>query len=218
MQLINYFRKINILILILFSNYFGLAQNPVIPIENQNWQTVANAYYKDTNNVFEAFEGTWLYQNGNDSITIKLIKKESMLVSNYISCYRDFLIGEVKYVKNGIERLNTLNNLAINHVDFRKYNLYSAGIIQNDRFPSCNTCPPDAKRVSLMVDEPTNDDFGISAIMVLEKGIQNSLEVIKMKFILKEEAKNMNKNNLDLPSVFRNFTIPYGEYTLIKQP
>ncbi|MFT6748648.1 MAG: hypothetical protein ACJAQ1_000568, partial [Flavobacterium sp.] len=51
MQLINYFKKINILILILFSNYFGLAQNPVIPIENQNWQTVANAYYKDTNNV-----------------------------------------------------------------------------------------------------------------------------------------------------------------------
>jgi hypothetical protein len=218
MQLINYFKKINILILILFSNYFGLAQNPVIPIENDYTDTVANAYYKDFNQVYNSFEGTWLYQNGNTSLTIKLIKKESMLVSNYISCYSDFLIGEVKYVKNGIERLNTLNNLAINHIDYSNYNLYSVGIIENDRFPSCNTCPPDTKRVSLMVDEPTNDDFGISAIMALEKGIQNSLEVIKMKFILKEEAKNMNKNNLDLPSVFRNFTIPYGEYILVKQP
>jgi hypothetical protein len=39
-----------------------------------------------------------------------------------------------------------------------------------------------------------------------------------MKFIKMEDAKNVNKNNLDLPSVFRDFTIPYGEYTLIKQP
>ena len=40
-------------------------------------------YYKDTDNTFNQFIGTWTYFNGNDSLTIKLKKLNKYQSSSY---------------------------------------------------------------------------------------------------------------------------------------
>ena len=64
------FMKKLIFILILNLSYISVAQNPIIPLESKNGTRQNGAYYKDTNNVLNAYEGTWLYTNGSTSLEI----------------------------------------------------------------------------------------------------------------------------------------------------
>lgn len=75
-------------------------------------------YFKDINNDFNSFEGTWEYTSGNTSLTISFRKRINVHQQSEISNYHlDALVGEYKYIENGIEKVNTLSNLINNHSD-----------------------------------------------------------------------------------------------------
>jgi hypothetical protein len=100
-------RKI-IVILIAIATVNCKAQSPVIDLQAWNGDVTPNMYIKDTQNVLDQFEGTWLYTSGSTSLKIVLVKKNMKRLGRY---YEDLIIGEYQYIENGVEKFNSLNNL-----------------------------------------------------------------------------------------------------------
>ncbi|WP_417619968.1 DUF6705 family protein [Oceanihabitans sediminis] len=97
------------LILACFFSNISIAQSPIYP--SQDWSDEqTNAYYKDLDNEINAFEGTWLYTNGNTSLKMVLEKQEMYFNGKY---YKDIIIGEYQYIENGVELINTLDDLSL---------------------------------------------------------------------------------------------------------
>ena len=86
-------------------------------------ELTTNCYLKDVENKFHPFEGTWVWSNGTDTLTVMIEKIEMVYIpnSNY---YSDFLIGKYKYIQNGNEITNTLN-----------YNITSSNMWNNSHVP-----------------------------------------------------------------------------------
>jgi hypothetical protein len=179
---------------------------------------IENAYYKDLDGTLGSMEGTWILQNGTTYLKLRLRKREVVLVPTLHQYYQDYLIGEYEYSQNGIEKVNTLSNFMTDYIDISKYNLYSVAIIPNDFFPLCPNCPAGSKRVVMEVNEPLNDDSGIRATFAIRKILENNVEKLHITFSKRETASTFKKGNTKHTSIFRNFSLPYGEYTLIKQP
>lgn len=92
------------------------AQQTIVDISNkENWTT--NTYLKDINNHFNDVLGSWKWENGNNSFEIVFTK-----ITNYnyegINMSADFILGKYKYIENGIEIANTLNNTDDTPLDF----------------------------------------------------------------------------------------------------
>jgi len=68
---------------------------------------VPGTYYQD--NVINNYVGTWKWTNGTDEFTIVLVKKKCNLEDYSV----DVLSGGYRYVKNGVEQVNTLNDVNI---------------------------------------------------------------------------------------------------------
>lgn len=211
----------NILFTIIILAFFDCkAQNPIIDLYGSNdFGAIDNAYYKDIENFLNQFEGTWIYTNGNTTLKVSFLKKSMInLPPPGKSYYSDFLVGEFQYIENGIEKSNTLSNLDLNHSSIWSYNLVGNSKLGNNNFPPCNECPVSTKRLSLRFDEPLNDDCGLSAVFVIRRVVEQGVEKLKVQFENTSSAFNCNKYDLENPtgSTARQFTIPYGEYTLIK--
>lgn len=204
------------LLLLIFFNVS--AQSPILNMNTEDIGDIENAYYKDLDNILYSMEGTWLYQNGGAILKIKLRKRESVLEPNLHPYYLDYLVGEYEYIKDGTEKVNTLSNFMTDYIDISKYNLYSVAIIPNDFFPLCPNCPAGSKRVVMEVNEPLNDDSGIRATFAIRKILENNVEKLHITFSKRETASTFKKENTKHTSIFRNFSLPYGDYVLIKQP
>ena len=132
--------------------------------------------------------------------------------------YVDMLVGEYLYIDQyGIERVNTINNIYEDYENVFNYNLISIGKTSILDYPKCNECPVGTERLAMEFDEPLNDDAGLSAEFVMRRVIENGLEKLKVQFVSTNAYSDMNKSNFELPSTFRDFSLPYGNYTLIKQ-
>ena len=66
-------------------------------------------------------------------------------------------------------------------------------------------------------DEPSNDDMSLSAGFVIRRVIENGVEKLKVQFYHKSAKSGRKKGDISQPSTFTGFSLPYGEYTLIKQ-
>jgi hypothetical protein len=102
------------------------------------------------------FVGEWKCEQGLDTLIVKIVKKEMQFIDyGYISVYEDFLVAEYRYVENGIEKINTLPNLLINHSTPFKYNIVANIIIKPvPNNPSvCPNCGPN----DVMVQGPFRD-------------------------------------------------------------
>jgi hypothetical protein len=66
-------------------------------------------------------------------------------------------------------------------------------------------------------DEPANDDFLLSADFVIRRVVENGVEKLKVQFVTGSAASGRKKGDFTSPSFFRNFSLPYDNYTLIKQ-
>lgn len=106
------------------------AQSPEIPLLDITTNYVAGAWYKDIDNEFLKFTGTWKYEDTttNTSFTITLQKKTAFysVVDNY---YEDIIIGEYKFIQNGVEVVNTLPNLSVAYTNEFFYNIAGGLII-----------------------------------------------------------------------------------------
>jgi hypothetical protein len=204
------------LILIVLITLSCKAQTPIIPIYDNGgiFGEQQNAYYKDVEGYFNQFVGTWLFTNGTKVLKVTFVKKERMLMEN--SYYVDFLVGEFQYIENGVEKANTLSNLIINYNNAFNYNLYSLVRIRKTSYPRCEECETDEKRLEMKFTEPANDDALLEAAFIMRRVIENGTEKLKVKFMMTSGACGLKPNSQEA-STATIHSIPYGEYTLIKQ-
>lgn len=85
------------------------AQSPIISTvdfaNNDDIDLVDGCYFKDVENKFTPFIGTWKWESGTSSLEIQFSKLE-MVPSEDI--YEDLLIGKYRYVEDGVEKFNSL--------------------------------------------------------------------------------------------------------------
>lgn len=88
------------------------SQSLVLPLQGSGARSQQGAYYKDIDNIFDKFSGTWKFQNGQEIFTITLQKKV-MKYDADDSIYLDMLIGEYVYTNSsGLTIVNTINNFS----------------------------------------------------------------------------------------------------------
>lgn len=152
------------------------AQNPVYDITDlQNViKSIHGSYYKDTNNLLNPFEGTYLFVDGNTSLKIVLQKKEMSSAGGQY--YFDDLIGEYQYIKNGVEKVNTLYKLNTNFSDVRNHSI-SGNLIITLGGVGCNDCQPGEKAIrGGLVDGSSN----YTADLIIRRIIVNGQPAIKI--------------------------------------
>lgn len=177
------------------------SQTPIISMtdyKNNNTNLVENSYLKDIDNKYGLLEGTWQWSNSNDSL-ILIFEKIEFVYDGFN--YSDILIGKYKYIKNGVELINTLNN-NINNSNFWLYTstiLYTSGYNNESDFEFVFYDKLKNKHCSILF-ELQNTDY-------LPNGQIYSNEAILE--IWEEEKINSNNNSI-------GFTFP-NEATLIKQ-
>lgn len=197
------------------------AQTPVVPLYDRpaNYGDIANAYYKDLADLHGQFVGTWIYTNGTMSIKVVFQKRNNILQnSSSTPFYVDFLVGEIQYIDAGLEKLNTLNNLAINYPDnIWNYDLVSMGRTYNTLSPICSSCPIGVAGMNMYYSEPDNDDFCLEACFKMYPVIESGVQKLKVNYYLESVACGANKDNMDNPSTKTDFIVPHGEYTFVKQ-
>jgi len=180
------------------------AQSPIIDIETLDFKTSTdNAYYKDVNNFYDDFEGTWLYTNGTTSFKIVLAKEEMLYSGKY---YMDDIAGEYQYIENGTELINTLSN-----TDQYQKSIWGSRLIKKTVRPICDDCPSDERRLRIAFSDRTRNN--LNARVTLKKimvGSQQGLEA----FIWGNGVGAIDPNN---PPAHTTMTIPYGTFVFIKQ-
>lgn len=194
--------KINI-IFVLFFVVFEInciAQSPIIDLNNRNGERISNVYYKDTNNLLNQFEGTYVLDDGVNYLKIVFQKKEMEFIGNI---YEDVLIGEYQYKHNGIEIINTLNKL---QQSFPNYSYHS---IDGNHFLYNNT----------PFNDYTTENFRLSMGMSIPNGLFADLDVRKC-FVNGQEAIQIFKRttyyhlkDTPVPPVI----VPNGFFYLIKE-
>ena len=194
------------------------AQNPTILDRHTSLVgEIPNAYYKDIEGFYNQFEGTWVYTDSEKTIRFRFKKKEEFFYQSVVNYYIDVLIGEMQFISNNQELINSLSNIDVNHNSIFRYSLFSRRKVGYNYDPMCLECPTNVQRLPMMYDEPTNDDSCLAAYFVMRIEIENGLPKLKVQYNQTVKSCNMNKNNFDLPSTTTNFTIPYGNYTFTKE-
>ncbi|WP_460220646.1 DUF6705 family protein [Psychroserpens sp. MEBiC05023] len=164
-----------------------------------------NCYEKDINNEFNKFEGTWLYQNGTTEITFKLKKEAHYQLSNE-SNYQDLLVGEYKYIENGVEKVNTLSDF--DSAQLSGYDHKISGGIFIHRLP--NHCTDNSNvtetKIELFIIHPTEEDT--EGIVILRHVNDNGTQKLQA-CIYDDTTMGPNPN--------ARIDIPNGYYVFVKQ-
>jgi hypothetical protein len=179
-----------------------------------------NTYFKDTQNVLNAFVGTWVYQNANTSLTLKL---EKAVMQQVGTSFQDLLYGEYRYVEGGVEKINTLNEIESLLQPRYLHNISGDQILHYDDRPPYNNGAPGSIRVLLyMIDVIKNSIYSVYARIsnsISPNG--NPLMIIQ----LDNDGYTAGPSNPDplldalgMPQVYVGQTIPNGTYIMEKQP
>ena len=159
------------------------------------------------NLLLNPFEGTYLYTNGNTSFKIILVKKEQQYNGRY---YEDLIIGEYFYT-NGVDTVDTLNEINTVYNDQRSHSIDGNWVVNNNfRYWKCPTCPANEKRLSLSIRDAATDNY---AQITMRRTVEAGQEVMKIK-ISHVMARSYNVDTEPVPP---DFSLLLGEYTLIKQ-
>ena len=184
---------------------------------------VNGAYYKDINNFRDQFVGTWVYSQGATQLTIMIQKRDNLTNFDGLNTFNeDVLIGEYRYVENGIEKINTLANINTNYGndydENSKHNLFGGMYLPfPNNYPRCNECAPNERRMEFSYSEPNYDGKGIAnGHVVVRKFVENGVHKIKIWFYTSNQIVFVDSagNPVDNPAPFK---IPFGEYVLTKQ-
>lgn len=169
-------------------------------------------YYKDVDNDYNKFIGTWEYTNGNTSFRIEFKKREKVYIEQGNSYY-DFLIGDYLYVENGIEKINTLSLMNGNYQNPYDYNIVGRSIIKPTSAPVCFDCQPNERRVILSFSDPTRPGLrqGLSGDIVVRRRDASNTQKIEVK--LRQKGSVIPEKGQTLPN---SFNVPWGTYTLTK--
>ncbi len=197
-------KNILIITITLFTLLSCKAQNPVVNIDASRSNTPDGAYFKDLNNEFDKFTGTWIYSSGSTIFTIEL-KKVEMIFNG--KDYQDKLVGEYKYIVNGLEVINTLPN--INNTNTAKHAISGRRIINNNQSIVCDDCGTGERRVELYFDDPERIYLNSSIILryLLNETSPEKLQVTIYAY------DSSSRPSSDSPTTPR---VPYDTYILEK--
>jgi len=175
------------------------SQTPILPLGDV--RDINGAYYKDLNNQLDPFVGTWKYTNGNTSLTITLQKK---LIQEFqdggYHFFHDILAGEYKYIENNIEKINTLSEFSVQKGPF-EYSITGNILFGQGKYLRTEFSQYD-------VNIP-----GMETAMFFERVDFNGVQ--KLKLIFKMTEGPIEVEGQSYPNPY--FTLPFGEYILIKQ-
>lgn len=167
------------------------------------------AYYKDTANELNKFEGTWLYTNGTTSFKLVLQKRTMQLIKNY---YKDVLVGGYQYIENGVEKVNWLSDVNATHAVISHHKVTGNYFVPNRRgvYPAfCNTCPDDEKILSVSIGEPHAPGRFLNFRFKLNVGSPNQIIIYPMH-------RDMLVRSPDEPAQY--YVLPLDmNFTLTKQ-
>lgn len=167
-------------------------------------------YYKDLNNVLNAFEGTYLYTNGNTSFKIKLQKKLMSKNANY-NC-EDMIIGGAEYISDGLIIFNSIPLLNTFYEDGYKYKLVAKNIYTGgDR--DCDECGVNEKWLGGHITDPITDQ---SCEIFIRKITHNGQEALKITLHIDITRRFYREGSTPPPTI----NLPYDQdyMILIKQP
>ena len=104
----------NILIILILAT-FSISCKAQTVINNETFRDIdlpSNAYVKDINNNHDAIVGTWKWLSPNGDEFELVIEETEMYPDPHpeINQFWDEVHGKYKYVENGIEKVNVLNN------------------------------------------------------------------------------------------------------------
>jgi hypothetical protein len=206
-----------ILITIILILDLGVYSQEVNQQSNVGFCESNGAYYKDTENFLPQFEGTWRHVSDTMELTFEF-KKKSMMphqVGNN-NCFYDFLVGEMRLVLNGLELINSLGDLQINHEDVYKYNLNGYLRINLLGAPKCNDCPPNTFRIYMNYNEKQNDDLCLKADFAMRVVMVNGSPQLIVQKIFTTPPCGDHRYYANQTSTSTQFYLPDGTYTCIK--
>lgn len=196
-----------VIYILLFLSFIGYSQNPIVARDATMSDKPQGTYFKDLNNEFEKFEGTWLYENGNTSLKIVLEKVEMDYDgSDY---YFDDLYGEYQYIENGVEQINTLGNFGLSPQGSER-SIGGGMIIPNNLFLKCDDCAPNERRVMLYISDPQREYLNYAIVLRYLIG-QTNPEKMTVTIFAEHGAMLPSANS---PTSLR---VPDGEYLMEKQ-
>jgi len=196
--------------ILLFTNC--KAQTPVKSLSTDS-KDIWGAYYKDTYNDLDRYVGTWKYTNGLTSLTITLQKKTMQhYEDDYDSYYEDVLIGEYKYIENGVEKVNTLPLLVGNSTNTYKHNI-SGNILVGPQSQYCLGCGAMDRKVVVGFMDPNRDIMGFEPEMIFQRADAGSVQKLKLNFRTTSGQITIEGQT----PAFTSYTVPFGEYLLVKQ-
>lgn len=175
-------------------------------MDNFTSPRISNAYYKDLDNNFGQFMGSWIYTNGNTSFKIVIQKKE--MTRSGRGYFEDMLIGGYQYIKNGVEKVNTFSNLNTDFSDPWDYNIVGKSMQPGKTAnPLCNDCAiTDKKVVRLYLTDPLNH---LDAELYLRYMGNNQMNIyLRQRMIIVPPGTTMATYIM---------TVPTGAYTMNRQ-
>jgi hypothetical protein len=200
--------KTTVVYILIFLNFVAYSQNPIVAIDATMSDKSQGTYFKDLDNEFEKFEGTWLYENGNTSLKI-VLEKEEQKYSDGVGFYFDTLMGEYQYIENGVEQINTLGNLGLNPLGYER-SIGGGMIIPNNLFLKCDDCAPNERRVMLYISDPQREYLNYAIVLRYLIG-QTNLEKMTVTIFAEDGAM------LPTPNAPTSLRVPDGEYLMEKQ-
>lgn len=132
----------------------GQSQILDITTPKEGFVGIRGAYYKDTKNVLNGYDGTYVYTNGNTSLKIKLQKNIKTSMNG--AYYEDLIVGEYQLIENGIEKVNTLSRLT----PTSNSNNISGKRVLTGTVLGCDDCSTDEKRLRLGFSDELSPQVG----------------------------------------------------------
>jgi len=199
-----------VLILFLIPLWSCKAQT-IVPYDSDEDVYIRNSgdYYKDTNNEFNKYEGEWKWENAftNSEITF-VFKKEIQIQENEYNYTYHLLVGEYRYIENGQEVVNTLNDIDDPNIIGEFHNISGMEITTKYSRPICNECADDERRIRLIA---SHDEYReIQAWFLLRHFVENGVEKIK---VIISDGPSITTN----PNAPYDIDIPLGEYIMVNQ-
>ena len=179
----------------------------IINLEEKDGTRIENAYYKDVNNFFDQFEGTYSYTNGTTELTMVFKKITNWYNSGY---YQDLLAGEVKFVKDGVLKFDNLSRINQNLAHKYEHHIIGNSIIQPSELPVCSDCLANQKRARLIFFGRENN-FGGTIFLQKLPSQMGQPEKIKIFILYSTNWSIEGQIEPQLP------LISFGEYILVKQ-
>jgi len=190
-------------VVLLTTSILSYTQISTENILDHKGERLPSVHYKDINNLLNAFVGTWLYDNGTTSLKI-ILKK---ITSNNSLYLEDMIIGEYQYVENGIEKVNTLNEIDIVYPNQISHHISGNSLIKKTTRPICNDCSTNERRLRLGISEIGS--FGTVLVRIIDVNGQ-----IGINIRIRRDESIAYVEGTPPPAEPK---IPCGEFILIKQ-